>query len=72
MKFSVDLHEGTGMSYFRCYLCRRPISPSDLDKHHGCAHCGHTRVSPTSLTWFEKVVEVCRHPGILKLLWQDE
>lgn len=71
MKFSESLHEGTGIAYFRCYLCRRPISPDDLDTHHGCAHCGHHRVCPTSLTFWEKCMEIIRHPKILKQLWQN-
>ena len=66
MEFSQDLHEGKGAAYFRCLLCGRPVSPLDLDQSHGCAHCGHTRIRPSDLTLWEKVLEVLRNPKILK------
>lgn len=53
----------TELTFFRCELCGRVVSPWDIPKG-GCQACGCNRVRPTNLTWLEKIVQVARHPKI--------
>ena len=55
-----------GLLFYRCYLCRAIVSKWDVEKHFGCAKCGHTKVSPTNLTPLEKAVQIVKHPMIWK------
>jgi len=59
-------HEGEGMAYFRCMLCGRPVSTKQIHEQGECSHCGGKRMQPTSLTFIEKVIEVIKHPSLLK------
>lgn len=58
-----------GLLFFRCCLCRRVVSPWDIENAKGCAYCGHARISPTNLTWFELLKQIIKHPKIWK--WKD-
>jgi DNA-directed RNA polymerase subunit RPC12/RpoP len=58
-------HEGEGAAYFRCVLCGRPSAETTLQEHGECGYCGGKRMQPTDLTFFEKVIEIIRHPSIL-------
>ena len=60
--------EGEGLLFYRCYLCKGIISKWDIDEHHEC-RCGHTKLSPTNLTLWEKIVQIFKHPAIWK--WSD-
>jgi DNA-directed RNA polymerase subunit RPC12/RpoP len=62
-------HEGEGAAYFRCMLCGRPVSEKTIENEGGCSHCGGRRVKPTSLTFWEKVFEIIKHPSLLKGLF---
>ena len=55
-----------GLLFYRCYLCRAIFSKWDVDKHFSCPKCGHTKVSPTNLTWREKIVQILKHPVVWK------
>ena len=50
--------------FYRCLLCRRVVSPWDLDKYKGCGKCGHGRVSPTNLTLHEELIQFFKHPDL--------
>jgi DNA-directed RNA polymerase subunit RPC12/RpoP len=54
----------TEVPFYRCVLCRKAVSPWDIKRHRGCPHCGHTRMSPTNLTLWEKAVQIMKHPAI--------
>lgn len=56
--------EGRGVLFYRCNLCTRPVSPWDVDRYHGCPYCGHTKIRPTNLTLWEKLVQILRKPDV--------
>lgn len=58
-----DMHEGTGLSFFRCDVCHGVVSPWDIDEG-GCPKCGGRRLRPTTLTLREKLVQIWRHPRV--------
>jgi len=53
-------HEG--LLFYRCELCRGIVSVWDIQEAGGCAVCGHRRMRPTNLTFFEKVSQLIKHP----------
>lgn len=53
-----------GVTFYRCHLCRGIVSPWDIAKEHGCPKCGQRRISPTNLSLFEKLVQICKHPKV--------
>lgn len=53
-----------GLIFYRCNLCNRVVSQWNLNSDMACSHCGHARVSPTNLTWWEKLVQIVKHPKI--------
>ena len=55
-----------GKQFYRCHLCNRVVSEWDLEKHSACPNCGHSKISPANLTFFEKLVQVCKHPVVWK------
>lgn len=55
--------EGTGLMFYRCLTCHGVVSPWDIDDG-GCQRCGGTRITPTTLTLWEKVVQVLKHPRV--------
>ena len=57
-----------GLLFYRCYLCKGIVSKWDLEENHEC-RCGHTKISPTNLTIWEKIVQIFKHPAIWK--WSD-
>lgn len=66
---SEEIYEGTGLAFFRCRLCGSVVSPWDLEKHHACAKCGKKEITPTSLGFWEKVVQIIKHPMVWK--WKE-
>jgi hypothetical protein len=54
-----------GITFYRCTMCSRPVSPMDIEKYNGCK-CGNNKVSETNLSAWEKVVQVVKHP----LVWR--
>ena len=63
----VDDH---GMVFYRCYLCNKIINKWDIEKHRSCPKCGHSKISPTNLSLWEKTVQICKHPAIWK--WSND
>ncbi len=59
-----------GLTFYRCFLCRRVVSKWDIDKYFACPSCGHTKVSPSNLTLLEKLEQIIKHPLVWK--WNDE
>ena len=55
-----------GRLFYRCYLCRGVVSQWDVEKNFACPKCGHTKISPASLTLWEKSVQILKHPAIWK------
>jgi hypothetical protein len=52
-----------GTTFYRCALCHGVVSKWDIDKG-GCAKCGGTKISPTNLSFFEKVKQIVRRPAV--------
>ena len=61
--------EGTGTGFYRCVYCHTVVSPWDIKKG-GCPHCGGTRIVPANLRWWEKVLQIIKHPALWR--WNDE
>ena len=59
-----------GMLFYRCHLCNKILNKWDIEKHKGCSKCGHTKISPTNLSFWEKVWQICKHPAIWK--WDND
>ena len=55
-------HEFEGVMFFRCLLCRGVVSPWDIKEIQACPKCGQRRISPSNLSFFEKIVQFCKHP----------
>lgn len=70
MKLDSNWHEGTGVPFWRCFLCGKVVSPWDIDKG-GCQHCGSSKISPTNLSLLEGIVQIIRRPSLLKF-WRHE
>ena len=62
------------MLFFRCTECHCVVSKKDIKRGKGCRRCGGGRVSPTGLSFVEKVVEIMRWPGMLLKLssWKTD
>lgn len=58
-----------GLLFFRCCLCKRVVSPWDIEKHKSCAYCGHNRLSPSNLTLLELIIQIIKHPKVWT--WKD-
>ena len=58
-----------GLVFYRCQLCRKVVSPWDLESKRGCPTCGHARVSPTNMSISEKVSQIIKHPALWK--WSE-
>jgi len=52
--------------FYRCLLCRSVVSQWDIPAHNGCHKCGGVRISPTNLSWWEKIAQIIKHP----LVWR--
>ncbi len=61
-----------GLLFYRCYLCRNVVSPWDMRAagFDACPKCGHSKLSPSNLTFWEKVGQICRHPAVWR--WGEE
>lgn len=54
-----------GLPFFRCTLCRGVVSQWDIYKDgHNCPKCGGARISPTNLSFWEKLVQIWKHPKV--------
>lgn len=53
-----------GTQFYRCMLCSNVVSKWDIHEHHGCSRCGNTRIRPSDLSWWEKIVQVLKHPKV--------
>ena len=52
--------------FYRCVLCTNVVSEWDLKKHQACPKCGNPRIRPSNLSFFEKLVQVIKHPAVWK------
>ena len=57
-----------GLLFYRCYLCRNVISKWDIESQGftSCPKCGHSKLSPSNLTAWEKTVQIWKHPAVWK------
>jgi hypothetical protein len=53
-----------GTQFYRCMLCTTVVSPWDIREVHGCPKCAGTKVKPTNLSLFEKIVQILKHPNL--------
>ena len=56
--------------FYRCCLCSAVVSQWNILEDHGCAKCGHTKITPTNLTFIEKLGQVIKHPRVWT--WEDK
>lgn len=59
------MREGT--QFYRCTLCTTVVSPWDVKSGAGCQKCGCLRIKPTNLSWWESVMQIIRHPSLLRM-----
>ena len=61
-----------GLLFYRCYLCRHVISQWDIaaDGFRACPKCGHSKLSPSNLTTWEKAVQIWKHPAVWR--WDEK
>jgi len=52
--------------FYRCVLCRSVVSEWDIASHQGCRKCGNSRISPSNLSLWEKLVQIIKHPMVWK------
>ena len=57
------------ITFFRCTLCSGVVSVWDIDKG-GCQKCSGTKIVPTNLSVWEKLVQLMRHPNVWN--WPDD
>lgn len=55
-----------GIKFYRCLLCHSVVSPWDIEREHCCPKCGQTKVSPSNLSFLEKIVQIIKHPRVWK------
>lgn len=55
-----------GTMFYRCLLCTSVISPWDIRERHGCPKCAGTKMRPSNLSLWEKLVQLAKHPAIWK------
>lgn len=53
-----------GKAFYRCALCTTVISDWDIRSGGGCPKCASGKMSPTNLSTWEMLVQVCKHPAI--------
>jgi len=58
------------VSFYRCTICHRVVSPWDIAEKGGYRNCGGTRIAPTNLSMVEKVVQIAKHPRVWT--WKNE
>ena len=58
-----------GVMFYRCELCRGIVSKWDISTHLGCPKCGQRRIRPSNLSFFEKIVQLWKHPKFWA--WED-
>lgn len=56
--------EKSGLLFYRCCLCGTVVSKWDIKEHKGCQKCGHAKMRPSNLSFWEKLVQVFKHPKI--------
>ena len=59
-----------GLLFYRCILCGAVVSVWDVRENQGCRKCGNTRIRPSDLSVWEKLVQIARHPKIWR--WDEE
>ena len=52
-----------GLTFFRCTLCHCVVSKWDVDAG-GCPKCKGVRIMPSDLSWWEKLVQLVKHPKV--------
>ena len=53
-----------GKKFYRCTLCNSVVNAWDIKTGKGCPKCGATKLSPTNLSAWEKLVQLCKHPNV--------
>ena len=66
----VFVPKDSGLMFYRCCLCNKILSKWDIEEHFSCPKCGHAKISPSNLSLWEKIVQICKHPAIWK--WSDD
>lgn len=56
--------EEKGMPFYRCILCGHVVSLWDIKESKGCPKCKNTRIRPTDLSIWEKIVQIFKHPKV--------
>ena len=59
-----------GMLFYRCLMCGMVVSKWDIKKYRGCSKCAGKKISPTNLSFTERVRQLLKHPRFWK--WDDD
>ncbi len=52
--------------FYRCMLCSNVINEWDIYENGACSKCGSVRIKPTDLSLWEEIVQIIKHPVLLK------
>ena len=58
------------IKFYRCMLCGKAVNQWDINSGRGCPKCGGLRVKPSNLKWYEKIVQIIKHPKIWE--WEED
>lgn len=53
-----------GLQFYRCILCGCVVSPWNVRAGEGCPKCAGSRITPTNLSFLEKIVQIVKHPKV--------
>lgn len=53
-----------GKQFYRCVLCRGVVSGWDIKAGSGCPKCGSLKMSLSSLSSWEMLVQLVKHPRV--------
>ena len=59
-----------GITFYRCVLCGKVVNLWDLYLIGHCPKCACPRVQPTNLSWWEKIVQIGKHPAVWR--WNEK
>ena len=56
--------------FYRCMLCGKVVNQWEISSGEGCSRCGGKQVAPSDLGWWEKIVQIAKHPNVWA--WKDK
>jgi len=53
-----------GVPFYRCTMCATVVSVWDIQEYKGCTKCMCNQIRPTMLSFWEKLIQILKHPKI--------